>query len=100
MTNQIVDQSPLATTLESFFETKTSCDVEGTMAYFSPNLSSYINATLGWDLDSYDALQGVFATTTCTASSVRRPNTDPNERDLLVVIHESFDELKAVTAGE
>lgn len=61
MTNQTIDQSPLTATLESFFETKTSCDVEATMAYFSPNLASYIDATLGWDFDSYDALQGVFA---------------------------------------
>ena len=52
--------SPLADVLESFFETKTACDVEGTMSYFSPNLASYIDATLGWDFDSYDALKGVF----------------------------------------
>jgi hypothetical protein len=52
--------SPLADVLETFFETKTSCDVEGTMSYFSPNLASYIDATLGWDFDSYDALKGVF----------------------------------------
>ena len=30
------------------------------MAYFSPDLATYIDATLGWDLDSYDALQGRF----------------------------------------
>jgi len=52
--------SQLAGELETFFETKTACDVEGTMAYFSPGMASYIDATLGWDFDSYDALKGVF----------------------------------------
>jgi hypothetical protein len=47
-------------TLERFFEIKTGADVEGTMAFFSPDLVSYIDATLGWDFDSYDALRGVF----------------------------------------
>ena len=55
------DGSPLAATLETFFETKTACDVEGTMAYFSPDLATYIDATLGWDFDSYEALKAVFA---------------------------------------
>lgn len=53
--------SPLAPLLETFFATKTSCDVEGTMSYFSPDLASYIDATLGWDLAGYEVLQGVFA---------------------------------------
>ena len=53
--------SPLTANLETFFETKTACDVEGTMSYFSPDLASYIDATLGWDFDSYEALKGVFA---------------------------------------
>ena len=52
--------APLDTMFETFFETKTACDVEGTMAYFSPDLASYIDATLGWDFDSYDALKAVF----------------------------------------
>jgi len=51
----------LARTLESFFETKTGCDVDGTMAYFSPGLATYTDATLGWDLDSYEALEGIFS---------------------------------------
>jgi hypothetical protein len=51
----------LAATLEAFFQTKTACDVEGTMSYFSQNLASYIDATLGWDIDSYEALKAVFA---------------------------------------
>jgi hypothetical protein len=53
--------SPLAATLETFFDTKTACNLEGTMSYFSPNLASYIDATLGWDLGSYDALKALFA---------------------------------------
>lgn len=53
--------SPLAATFARFFATKTGADVEGTMAYFSPDLQSYIDATLGWDFAGYDALQAVFA---------------------------------------
>ena len=49
-----------AGTLERFFDTKTTCDVEGTMAYFSPGLASYVDATLGRDLDGYETLAGVF----------------------------------------
>jgi hypothetical protein len=45
---------------ETFFETKTAGDVDGTMAYFAPNMASYTDATLGWDADSYAALQAVF----------------------------------------
>ena len=50
----------LAVVLENFFTTKTACDVEGTMAYFSPDMVAYIDATLGWDFDSFDALKAVF----------------------------------------
>ena len=50
----------LAGELEAFFETKTACDIDGTMAYFSPDLESYIDATLGWDFDSHAALRTVF----------------------------------------
>jgi SnoaL-like domain len=53
--------APLAGTFEEFFRIKTSCDVDGTMAYFSPALATYTDATLGWNLESYDALRGVFA---------------------------------------
>ena len=52
--------SPLAATLDAFFSTKTSCDVAGTMAYFSPDLATYTDAILGWNLDSFAALQAVF----------------------------------------
>src|SRR3712207_3350291 len=51
---------PLAGTFETFFETKTAGDVEGTMSYFSPDLVTYIDATLGWVFDSYDSLKAVF----------------------------------------
>jgi hypothetical protein len=57
------DAAPVARLLEqldAFFATKTSGDVDGTMAYFSPELASYIDATLGWDFDSYAALKAVF----------------------------------------
>ncbi len=53
--------SPLAPTLERFFDIKSARDVDRTMSYFSPTLASYIDATLGWDLDGYDKLKGVFA---------------------------------------
>ena len=53
--------SPLTATLEKYFETKTGADVEGTMGYFSPNLATYSDATLGWDFTSYEALKAVFA---------------------------------------
>ena len=46
--------------LERFFETKTACDVDGTMAYFAPEMAADIDATLGRDFDSYEALQAVF----------------------------------------
>lgn len=58
---QAMPTSPLAGVLNTFFETKTACDLEGTMSYFAPDMASYIDATLGWDFDSYEALKGVFA---------------------------------------
>ena len=60
LTQMDPDRSPLAATLEQFFATKTSCDVDGTMAYFSPQLITYIDATLGWEFPSFDASRGVF----------------------------------------
>ncbi|HLM87697.1 MAG TPA: hypothetical protein VK284_01525 [Streptosporangiaceae bacterium] len=42
------------------FTTKTSCDVEGTMSYFAPDLVTYTDATLGWDFDSFRALRNIF----------------------------------------
>ena len=55
-----VPTSPLEAVLERFFETKTACDIEGTMSYFSPDLASYIDATLGWDFAGYEPLKDVF----------------------------------------
>jgi ketosteroid isomerase-like protein len=52
--------APLAATLERFFATKTSCDVDGTMSYFAPGLITYTDATLGWDFGSFQALRDVF----------------------------------------
>jgi ketosteroid isomerase-like protein len=52
--------SALRGVLESFFEVKTSADVEGTMAYFAPDMVCYMDATLGWDFDSFAALRTVF----------------------------------------
>lgn len=51
----------LAGTIEPLFATKTSCDVDATMAFFAPDISSYIDATLGWDLAGWETLKGVFA---------------------------------------
>jgi ketosteroid isomerase-like protein len=51
--------SLLAATLECFFETKTSCDVDGTMSYFSSDLVTYTDATFGWDV-GYQALRELF----------------------------------------
>jgi ketosteroid isomerase-like protein len=58
---QAAPASTLAGVLDTFFETKSACDLEGTMSYFAPDMASYIDATLGWDFDSYEALKGVFA---------------------------------------
>jgi hypothetical protein len=57
---QAAPASPLAGVLNTFFETKTACDLEGTMSYFSLDMASYIDATLGWDFDSYEGLKDVF----------------------------------------
>jgi hypothetical protein len=53
-------ESPLAETMEAFFRTKTSCDVAGTMSWFSPDLATYTDATLGWNIDSFVALRAIF----------------------------------------
>jgi hypothetical protein len=62
-TNRQADKASAAqlrAVLEDFFETKTACDVEGTMAFFSPDMAGYLDATLGWDFGSYAALKAVF----------------------------------------
>ncbi len=53
-------RSPLSDTFATFFDIKSSANVEGTMSFFSPNLVTYIDATLGWDLDSYQVLKSAF----------------------------------------
>jgi hypothetical protein len=50
----------LTQTFDRFFRIKTSADVNGTMAFFSPDLVCYVDATLGWDLPGYDVLRSVF----------------------------------------
>ncbi len=52
--------SQLHGVLERWFETKTACDVEGTMTYFATDMACYMDATLGWDFDCYAALKAVF----------------------------------------
>lgn len=47
--------------MTALFEAKTRRDVAATMAFFSPDLVTYIDAVLGWDIAGHDALQGVFA---------------------------------------
>jgi hypothetical protein len=53
--------SPLTSVMEDFFQTKTLCDVAGTMSYFSTDLATYTDATLGWDIAGYDMLEATFA---------------------------------------
>jgi hypothetical protein len=55
-----VPASRLHDLFERFFETKTAGDVDGTMAFFARDMAGYIDATLGWDFDSYAALKAVF----------------------------------------
>ncbi len=44
----------------SFFTAKSRHDVDATMRHFSPELVTYTDATLGWPLDGYDAVKGIF----------------------------------------
>ena len=61
MSTDTVDAGPqLAERLHTFFATKSSCDVDGTMAYFALDSLTYIDATLGWVFDSHAALRSVF----------------------------------------
>src|SRR5687767_14257784 len=55
-----VVESPLAERMEDFFRIKTSGDVAGTMSFFSTDLVTYSDATLGWDIDSFETLQAIF----------------------------------------
>ncbi len=62
---QIVDTShasdEVSTFFASFFTAKSRHDVDGTMEHFAPSLVTYTDATLGWSLNSFDALEGIFA---------------------------------------
>jgi hypothetical protein len=44
-----------------FFATKSRHDCDATMAFISRDLSVYVDATLGWELNGYDALKEVWA---------------------------------------
>lgn len=47
--------------MTGFFEAKTRRDPDATMAFFAPDLVTYIDAVLGWDLAGYEAVRGIFA---------------------------------------
>jgi hypothetical protein len=44
-----------------FFATKSRHDCDATMEFISRDLSVYVDATLGWELNGYDALKEVWA---------------------------------------
>jgi hypothetical protein len=52
--------SQLHALLEKYLESKTAGDVDATMAYFSPDMITYTDATLGWNFDSYAAVKAGF----------------------------------------
>jgi hypothetical protein len=62
---QVVDMSgataEVVSFFRSFFTAKSLHKVDETMAHFSPDLVSYMDATLGLDNVGFAALQGVFA---------------------------------------
>lgn len=45
----------------SFFAAKSKHDVAATMKHFSPELATYTDATLGWPLDGFDAVEAIFS---------------------------------------
>lgn len=47
---------------DRFFTAKSRQDVAATMAYFSPDLTTYTDATLKMGLDGFDAVKNTFAT--------------------------------------
>ncbi|MET8029946.1 hypothetical protein [Streptomyces avermitilis] len=51
----------LARLISRVFEAKTSRDVEATLAYFYPKSTTYIDASLGWPIYSWDELHKLFA---------------------------------------
>ncbi len=44
-----------------FFATKSRLDCDATMEFISRDLSVYVDVTLGWELNGYDALKAVWA---------------------------------------
>jgi hypothetical protein len=54
--------SRLPALLDEFFDTRTAGDVDSTMAYFTPDMAGYIDATLSWDFDSHAAVKAVLPT--------------------------------------
>jgi ketosteroid isomerase-like protein len=62
---QIADTSAatpeLVAFMQAFFRAKTNRDVDQTMSFFAPDLVTYIDSTLGWDLSGFDTLKAVFA---------------------------------------
>lgn len=46
---------------DEFFTAKSRHDVDATMSFFSPNMLTYTDAILGWPLDDFDTLKGVFS---------------------------------------
>src|SRR5687768_6593591 len=44
----------------SFFAAKSKHDVAATMKHFSPELATYTDATLGWPLEGFDAVEAIF----------------------------------------
>lgn len=54
--------SAVAKRLVRYFRRKSARDLEGTMAFFAQQSSTYIDATLGWQLDSWSELYDFFAT--------------------------------------
>jgi hypothetical protein len=46
---------------EAFFTAKCAHDVDKTMGFFAPDMVSYTDATLGWPMQTFEALKGVFA---------------------------------------
>jgi len=61
---QIVDKShaseEVSAFFDSFFTAKSRHNIAETMQHFSPNLVTYTDATLGWPLDGYETVKGVF----------------------------------------
>ena len=45
---------------EKFFAAKTACEADDTMGFFSPDMVTYNDATLGWEFASHAALKAVF----------------------------------------